>query len=155
MSSPHAPPPPPAAPPEPREGSLEETQSFRFGLRTLFRAVTALAIVCAIASILPAAFSQLLAGALWIVALSVVVTGVVFAEGDRRAFCIGATIAFTSTWTGVGGRLMGAIRQIAFLMTGIDAPLGAQLWLDLAVLTVMAAGNGALCVAARRYFQRP
>jgi hypothetical protein len=121
----------------------------RFSLRTLLAATTFFAIWCAFVAIMPLAFSQLLVGAFWFVATGWLVTGVIFARGDRRAFCIGAGLVASSMWTGLGGQYMQAVHSIL----GFERPLG--LWLDLVVIAATAAANGWCCIWARRFFDRP
>jgi hypothetical protein len=127
----------------------------RFSLHFLFVAMTALALGCGFAVLMPVEIGHLLIGLIWIVVLSVLMVGLFFARGDQRAFCIGAFIASASVWTDIGGRYMQGVHYIYQVLTlgyGVSLPL--MLWLDLAVLALTAVANGWLCVQARRYFER-
>jgi hypothetical protein len=127
----------------------------QFSLRFLFIAMTALALGCGFAVLMPVEISHLLIGLIWIIALSVLVVGLFFARGDQRAFCIGAFIVSASVWTDIGGRFMQGVHYVyqAFALGyGVSLPL--MLWLDVAVLALTAIANGWLCVRARRYFER-
>lgn len=117
--------------------------------------MTALAILCGFAAILPVALTQLVIGAIWIVAASLFVTGLFFGDGDERAFCIGATLALSSMWTGPGGRFMMGIHAIFdLLLGGLNLPQSVVLWFDLGVHVLLVLVNGWLCMRARAFFQR-
>jgi len=126
----------------------------RFSTRALFRVTTALALICGLGATLPAATSQIAIGALWIVASGWLITGIVFAKGDVRAFCIGAIVVTTSMWTGVGGGIIGGIRSLLWGVSPFAIAQGLETWLIHIALAVMAVGNGYLCILARRYFER-
>jgi hypothetical protein len=132
----------------------------RFSLRTLLRVTTALAVICGLGTVLPASASQVILGAIWIAISGWLITGIVFAKGDARAFCIGAAVVATSMWTGVGGRFAGGISSY---LRGIPLDWGVssfgdvqvlETWLIHIVLVATAVGNGYLCILARRYFER-
>jgi len=129
----------------------------RFSVRTLLQVTTALAVVCGLGTVLPSSISQIAIGALWIVVSGWLITGIVFATGDARAFCIGAAVVATSMWTGVGGRFAGGIssllRETLFLV-GVGSVSGIETWLVHIALAAAAVANGYLCILARRYFQR-
>jgi hypothetical protein len=94
-------------------------------------------------------------GLIWTALAGLLVTGLVFARGDLRAFCIGATIVYASMWTRSGGMLMEGLQQLAGLvLRPLSAPLVLSNWIDLALLTVIAVANGRFCVHAKRYFER-
>jgi hypothetical protein len=117
--------------------------------------MTLLALGCGFAVLMPVEISHLLIGLIWIIALSILAVGLFFAQGDRRAFCIGAFIVASSVWTDVGGRFMQGVHylyQIPLFGYGISLPI--MLWLDLAVLALTAIANGWVCVQAKRYFER-
>jgi hypothetical protein len=100
---------------------------------------------------LPVAFSQLLVGAIWFIATGWLVTGIVFGQGDQRAFCIGAGLVVSSMWTGIGGQYMHGFHSL--FLPGIAGSLAA--WLDLVLIAGTAAANGWFCIWARRFFERP
>lgn len=117
--------------------------------------MTALAIACGFAGFVPVEISQLLIGFVWIVATSLLIVGLFFGRGDRRAFCIGASVVVSSMWTGIGGRFMEGIHYLFGIFSlgyGVSQPI--MLWLDLAVLAALAVANGWLCMRARAYFER-
>ncbi|MGI9430415.1 MAG: hypothetical protein ACR2NM_17265 [Bythopirellula sp.] len=126
-------------------------------MRAMMQLVTAIAVFFGIAAALPSAFSQAILGLGWIVASGWLVTGIVFAKNDSRAFCIGAAIVTSSMWTGIGGRFIqgisGVLRQ---LLAALDAgpQTALELWLVHFALLVTAVANGYLCIYARRYFER-
>ena len=118
---------------------------------------TAFAVWCWFVSILPIAFSQFVIGALWIVVSGWLITGIVFAKGDARAFCIGATVVATSMWTGIGGRFAGGFQSFfrgVLLHYGVGEVQGLELWLIHLFLAATAVYNGYLCILARRYIER-
>jgi len=132
----------------------------RFSTRTLLRVTTALAVMCGLSVVLPNAFIQIAIGALWIIASGWLITGLIFAKGDTRAFCIGAAVVATSMWTGIGGGFVGGIRS---MLRGVPLHWGErsfgeyqvlEVWLVHLILAAAAVGNGYLCILARRYFER-
>ncbi|TWU27899.1 hypothetical protein [Bythopirellula polymerisocia] len=126
-----------------------------FSLRNLFTVMTTVAVLCGVAALLPVALTQLVIGAIWIVAASVLFTGLFFGEGDERAFCIGATVALSSMWTGPGGRFMMGVHSIFDLLFGsLSLPQSVTLWFDLGVHVLLVLANGWLCIRARAWFQR-
>ena len=128
---------------------------WQFSLRSLFIATTALALACGFAVLVPVEVSHLLIGFIWIVATSLLIVGLFFGRGDRRAFCIGASVVMSSMWTDIGGRFMQGVHFFFDLFTaGSGVSLPITLWLDLAVLAALAVGNGWLCMKARAYFER-
>ncbi len=124
-------------------------------MRTLFRVMTAMALFCGFVTVMPASLSQIALGALWIVVSGWLITGIVFAKGDARAFCIGAAVVATSMWTGIGGGFIGGIRS---LLRGIPIAWGVDstgmTWLIHLILALTAVANGYLCILACRYFER-
>lgn len=134
--------------------SLPPRSKWQFSLRTLLTGVTALAFILGIISLLPAAFSQAIIGIFWIAATGCLVTGLFFAQGDQRAFCIGAAVVFSSTWTHIGGRFLQGIFDIfSLLSNGGPMPQSLKLWLYHLAITLVACANGWLCIQARRYFE--
>ena len=130
------------------------TGRWQFSLRELLIATTVLAFGCGFAVLVPVEVSHLLIGLIWIIALSLLIVGLVFARGDRRAFCIGAFIVASSVWTDIGGRFMQGVHFLyGVFSAGSGVPLPIMLWLDLAVLAALAVANGWLCVKARAYFE--
>jgi hypothetical protein len=126
----------------------------RFSLGSLFGAMTLLAIGCGFAVIVPVELSHLLIGLIWLVAISVLLVGLVFGRGDRRAFCIGAFVVASSVWTDLGGRFMQGVHYLyGVLSAGYGVPLPVMLWLDLGVLAAVAVATGWLCVRARTFFE--
>ncbi len=118
-------------------------------------AMTVFAVLCGMISTLPVAFSQMVAGLLWIIASGWLLTGIVFAKHDQRAFCLGAAVVVSSMWTGIGARfLQGTFDVLSILLGGMSFPRSVKIWLDLLFLSGMAAANGYLCIRARRYFER-
>lgn len=130
--------------------------AWQFSLKALLFATTGFAVFCGLCVVLPAAFSQIILGAFWIVVSGWLITGIVFAKGDKRAFCIGATVVATSMWTGVGGRFVGGLQS---LLRGIPlewqftGTSNLEVWLIHLVLVAIAVANGYLCIRARRYFE--
>jgi hypothetical protein len=144
----------PTPTPPPRESSSLSPLlglPVRFSLRTLLIATTLFAFWCALVSLLPAAISQLLVGAIWFIATGWLVIGLVFGQGDQRAFCIGALLVVSSMWTGIGGQYMQGF-HLLFPRSVFDA---AFIWLDLLMIAGTAIANGWFCVWARRFFERP
>ena len=145
-----APPSNPEPPPLPSQG-----KPWQFSMRTILLGITGFALLCVLISEFPAPFSQAFLGLIWIAATGWVVTGLFFARGDERAFCIGVAIVISSTWTGIGGRfLQGAMGIFSLLSADTVLPRAAKLWVDHSVFAVAAVANGYLCIRARRYFQR-
>jgi hypothetical protein len=97
---------------------------------------------------------HVLVGIAWIGATGWLITGLFFAQGDQRAFCIGALVAATSAWTGIGGQFLEGVAQLLWQLLGSTptAVPTTQLLKHLA-LAVAALANGWLCVRARHYFQ--
>ena len=91
---------------------------WRFSLRTLILAMTLLAVWCWFVSVLPTSFSQILVGLAWIIGTGWLVTGIFFAYGDQRAFCIGAAVVVSSMWTRVGGRFIQGVFDLASQILG-------------------------------------
>jgi len=114
--------------------------------------MTGFAILCGFASALPAAFSHALIGLIWIGASGWLVTGLFFAHGDQRAFCIGSALVVSSMWTRIGGRFMQGMSDILGLFVAL--PITTKAWLDLGLIVATAIANGYLCIRARHYFER-
>lgn len=130
-------------------------KSWQFSMRAMMIGMTVFAILCGMTVALPIAFSQLIVGLIWIGATGWLLTGLVFARGDQRAFCIGAAVLVSSTWTGIGGRFLEGIGRILFLLTGgMSLADGLTLWIDHAVIALAAIANGYFCIWARHYFER-
>ncbi len=125
---------------------------FRFSMRTLLIATTVFAVWCVAVSLVPSAVSLALVGLLSYALLAFLAAGLMFAQGDQRAFCLGALIVAASMWTGLGGQFMNGVHQL----WGIIVPLRQPwiLWTDFLLIALTAAANGWFCVHARRYFQR-
>lgn len=116
--------------------------------------MTLLAVCSAVATIVPVELSHLLIGLFWLVAISLLLVGIVFGRGDRRAFCIGAFVVASSVWTDLGGRFFQGIHFLYSLFSGgSGVPLPVMLWLDFAVLAGVAVLTGWLCVGARSFFE--
>jgi len=146
---------PASEPQPPTPPPLPTPKRWQFSLRTMLIGMTAFALFLGLTTTLPTAFSQLLLGLIWIAATGWLVTGLFFAHGDQRAFCIGAAIVVSSTWTGIGGRfLQGLFEIFSLLFGGIDLPNALDLWLNHSVIATTALANGCLCIYARRYFER-
>lgn len=120
----------------------------RFSMRTLLIATTAFAVWCVAVVILPREFTQIVTGLITYVIVAWLATGLVFCQGDIRAFCLGALLVITSMWTGLGGHYMNGIHAI------VDLNSSWSIWFDLVVVVVTGAANGWVCIKARRYFQR-
>jgi hypothetical protein len=125
----------------------------RFSLQFLFKLTTSLAILCGVAVVMPDWFSQLVIGAVWIVAAGILITGLVFAKGDQRAFCIGATVALSSMWMGPGGRFMAGIHKLINSVPGLSLAQSVLLWIDFLVHVLLAWSLGMLCIRAKEYFE--
>ena len=138
------------SPPEPPP--LPNRKAFQFSLRTMMIGMTGFAFLCGFASVLPAAFSHALIGLFWIGASGWLVTGLFFARGDQRAFCIGSAMVVSSMWTRVGGRFMQGMADIFGMF--VVMPLGMKAWFDLGLIVATALANGYLCIRARHFFER-
>lgn len=158
MASPTPPPPPvdrrAASPEEPSANNAADDKSsrpLRFSMRALLIVMTVATVVCGVTTALPMAIALMITGALWIVGAGWLATGVLFARGDRQAFCLGGLIVVLSMWTQSGGRLLEGVRVL--LRPAGLFELGSSLtaWLELALVALAAAGNGWLCVKARRW----
>ncbi|NOY43098.1 MAG: hypothetical protein GXP26_14850 [Planctomycetes bacterium] len=109
---------------------------------------------------LPGVLSHMLLGGLWLGITGWLLTGLVFARGDTRAFCIGAAVVVTSTWTGMGGQFLEAFRTLgALLAQGLAVPYSeglssVLLWFKHLALLATAIANGWFCIRARRYFEQ-
>lgn len=150
----------PPLPPEAFSAPDEASRGWQFSLQTLLGALTGIAIFCGLMTALPAPFanalSQALIGLVWIVAAGWLVTGLFYARGDQRAFCIGAVVVVSSTWTKIGGRfLQGIFQMFTSVFGGLRLPDFIIAWLDLTLIVAIAAANGWACVLARRYFEKP
>ncbi len=139
---------------------LPSRKTFQFSLRTMMLGMTGFALWCGIVAVLPGFLSNMLLGALWLAGSGWLLTGIVFARGDLRAFCIGAAVVVTSTWTGIGGQFLEAFRALGLLLLGglVDPYSGRMtsmlLWFKHLALFGAALANGYLCIRARRYFER-
>ena len=134
-------------------------RGWQFSLRTLLVGTTAFATLCGLVVILPTAFSDLILGAFWIVVSGWLITGILFAKGDKRAFCLGAAVVATSMWTGLGGRFVAGIRSLLQVIPWhwfagpFSDTQSLEVWLIHLVLVVAAIANGWLCIRARRHFE--
>ncbi len=135
-------------PNRPPDSKLLRLPSLRFSLRSMLVTMTAFAVWCGFVTILPSAFSQLLVGLLWFVATGWLLAGLFFAQGDQRAFCIGAGLVASSMWTGIGGQYMNGFHRL----TGFGQAWAV--WTDFAMIAATATANGTICILARRYFER-
>ncbi len=135
----------PNQPPDPKS---RQVPPLRFSLRTLMGGMTAFALWCGFVAAIPASLSQLLVGLLWFVATGGLVTGLFFAKGDQRAFCIGAGLVASSMWTGIGGQYMNGFHRLVSL----GQPW--SVWVDFVIIAVTAFANGYFCILARRYFEQ-
>jgi hypothetical protein len=132
----------------------DASNRWRFSLSSLFWAMTAIALGCGFAVIVPVEISHLLIGLIWMIAFGVLTVGLIFGHGDRRAFCIGAFVVVASVWFDIGGRVMQGVHYLFGVFSlGYGVPLQVMLWLDLGVLAALAVANGWLCVRARRFFE--
>jgi hypothetical protein len=123
----------------------------------LWLATTMVAVVAALASILPQrvgnALTQLLTGGIPLAATGWLATGLLVARGERQAFCLGGLVVFASLWTSAGGSFLEGFAQLVgfpLLSLGLTFPLIA--WLKLLGLGVAAYANGRLCVRAYRFY---
>lgn len=118
-------------------------------------AMTGLAFICGLASALPTFFTQALVGMIWIAATGWLVTGLFFARGDQRAFCIGAAVVVSSMWSRLGGRfIQGMLQMVSGLSGGLFLSEAISAWLDLTLIAGAAVANGWLCIRARHYFEQ-
>jgi len=152
MTTADTPPEPPPLPPS--------RNAWRFSLRSMLIGMTSFALLCGVLSVVPFA-SGIALGGLWLVVSGWLLTGIFFAHGDARAFCIGAAVVIASTWTGMGGQFLQSIQGLAYavkdLITGtpsFGATSDLAMWFKHLILLASAVGNGWLCVGARRYFER-
>jgi len=149
-----------STPTRPLTDRRDTPRRWRFSLRSLMMVMTGIAVVLGLGAALPTFVSQILIGATWLVATGWLVPGIVFAQGDQRAFCIGAAVVVSSTWTGVGARFLEGLRQLVLFVPALivsDRSAGfmtADLWLKHILLLAAAVANGWLCIYARRYFER-
>jgi hypothetical protein len=128
---------------------------WRFSLRSALIGTACFAVWCSIVVVLPQSLNLLLIGLLWTALAGLLVTGLVFARGKVRAFCIGATIVYASMWTRSGGMLMEGLQQLAgLLLRPLNAPDTLSHWIDLGLLSVIAFANGQFCVLAKCWFER-
>lgn len=137
-----------------------QRKAWQFSLRTLFITTTAVALWCGFTVVLPGVLSNLLLGALWLGITGWLLTGLIFARGDTRAFCIGAAVVVTSSWTGIGGQFLEAFRTLGNLLAqGLSVPYSEGLaslllWFKHFALLATAIANGWFCIRARHYFER-
>ncbi len=135
-------------------------KAWQFSLRSMMIGMTSVAIWCGIAAVLPGFLSNMLLGAVWLAGSGWLLTGIVFARGDMRAFCIGAAVVVTSTWTGIGGQFLEAFRTLGISLLGsLVDPYSGQMrsllfWFKHLALLGAAIANGYFCIRARRYFER-
>lgn len=148
---------------EPKGALEEERQSPRiqarsmpqFSLRSLLLGVTFFALFCGLILSFPIYISQILIGTVWIASAGWLITGICFAQGDQRAFCIGASIVIASMWTGVGARFVeGMTSLLASILGGWTSSGPIARWIELVLLLLAAFANGRLAVRARHYFER-
>jgi hypothetical protein len=85
---------------------------------------------------------------MWFVITGWLVTGLFFAQGDQRAFCIGAGLVVFSMWTDFGGQFMNGYHQLL----RVHQPWTP--WTDFILIVGTAVANGWFCVWARRFFKR-
>jgi hypothetical protein len=126
----------------------------QFSLRTLLLGFTLFSLFCGLILTLPAFISQILIGAAWIASAGWLVTGICFAQGDQRAFCIGAFIVIASMWTGVGARFVEGMTSFLAILGAWTSSGQIARWLELVLLLLAAIANGRLAVRARHYFER-
>ena len=126
----------------------------QFSLRVLLLATTLFALFCGLILDLPDFISQILIGAAWIASAGWLVTGICFAQGDQRAFCIGAFIVIASMLTGVGARFVEGMTSFLAIFGAWTSSGQIARWLELLLLLLAAIANGRLAVRARHYFER-
>jgi len=149
-------PPPPPLPQEAVTAPLETSRDWHFSLRTMLVIMTAFAIWCALTTQFPGAMSKAQIGLVWIVATGWLVTGLFYARGDQRAFCIGASVVVFAIWTRIDGRFFAGVFPMPSLVSGgLRSPGAIMQWLELALIAAVAAANGWVCIRARRYFEKP
>ena len=147
-------------PPLPREQAPLATvapRRWRFSLRSLLIATTAIALLLGLLIVLPTMARGLLLGGAWLVMTSWTIVGIIYARGDKRAFCIGTAVVVASMWTGLGGQFMNSAEGLAFFIAELTSTSGGfaemRFMLKQFILLVIAALNGLLCVKARRFFE--
>ncbi len=147
------PPPSPRRKTQPDQAMAASRPAVRYSTKTMLLAFTAASIALGVCAVLPNPLIQAILGAFWLAATGLLVTGLVFASGDRKAFCIGAAVVVASTWFGIGARFLdGVVETLWLLLNPIGIDFG-DLWPKQALLVLAAAANGLLCVRARRYFE--
>ena len=154
----HTPPDPPPLPSDSSNALPTQPRRWQFSLQTMLKGITIFAILCGFGAILPVAFSQIILGAFWIAISGWLITGIVFAKGDKRAFCIGAAVVATSMWTRVGGKFIQGISDLVTGLLGIGGlnnSVTLDIWIEHIGLAAAAIANGWLCIKARRYFEQP
>jgi hypothetical protein len=139
---------------EGQPSSIKVLTTGQFSLRTLLLGFTLFALFCGLTLTLPAFISQILIGAAWIASAGWLVTGICFAQGDQRAFCIGAFIVIASMWTGVGARFVEGMTSFLAILGAWTSSGQIARWLELVLLLLAAIANGRLAVRARHYFER-
>ncbi|MEM9354049.1 MAG: hypothetical protein AAGA92_13635 [Planctomycetota bacterium] len=146
--------PPPSPRRQPQPAQLERgSPRFRFSTKTMLLALTLASLALGVCAVLPNPLVQAVIGAFWLAASGCLVTGLVFAKGDRKAFCIGATVVVASTWFGIGARFLdGVIETVALLLNPIGISFG-DFWPKQVLLVLSAAANGLICVRARRHLE--
>lgn len=131
---------------------------WQFSLRTLMIGMTGFAFLCGILAVMPGAFFYVLIGLAWFAVSGWLATGLIFARGDQRAFCIGAAIVFLSTWTRIGGGFLGQIVDVVeWFTTVLGLPrfdIYVEAGLKYVILIPLAVANGYMCIYARRYFEQ-
>lgn len=129
-------------------------------MRSMMLGMTGLAVLLGVVVAVPFA-SGILLGGLWLAASGWLITGIVFAKDDARAFCIGAAVVVASTWTGMGGQFLESIQRLAMSIVPFDPfgpspslPGSVVMWFKHLALIAAAIANGWLCIRARRYFEQ-
>ena len=142
---------PPPFSPEQQHQSSPSRKTWQFSMRTMLIGMTAFAIMCAMFSAFPWT-SGIVLGGLWLAISGFLLTGIVFAHNDKRAFCIGAAVVVASTWTGMGGMFLESLQRLTH---GFSTSSGwPRVWMKHFFLLVSAIANGWLCIRARRYFEK-
>jgi len=142
------------------EGTVEKRPlravPIRFSLRTLLRIMTGLAILFGLATVLGINLGPLFVQIVWLVATGWLVTGLFYARGDQRAFCIGAIIIVSSKWLGADSRFWFVMADTLTDATDtLGIPRGPVIeCVYFAFILAVATCNGYLCILARRYFER-
>lgn len=147
------PPIPPPLPGESETAACARKTRWQFSLRSMMLLMTGTAIAFGLLSTMPIV-NGIVLGGFWLVASGWLLTGIVFATGDQKAFCIGAMIVVASTWTGMGGMLLESAQSLAFNI-GVPVSGWFGIWLKHLVLLASAVGNGWICIRARRYYSQP